>query len=367
MGLIFRKSRNRADIKELHLKLQQSNRTREFYLRTLQTIFQLLKEFALDQDEIDAGGYRNQIDFLRKKFEQEHEIKSISAFFRKSKESILKFINKQKRYIEDRDAELREIIEIMSKALTSQNDENRKYHQSIYKRSEKIERITHLDDLRKIRAALEKEIEQLRRDIKSKQTMEESRMKALDQEINVLNRELQKAKEEALTDALTGLSNRKAFDQFIVDLSDRSIVGRGSFALLLLDIDDFKKINDTYGHQTGDDILVLIAKKCRERVRSNDFIGRYGGEEFVVILPSSSLRNGVKRGRQIRKAIESAHYKHTLDGTDSGITLRITVSIGVSVFRRGDTSAMVIERADKALYRAKGTGKNRVVSEKEID
>ena len=367
MEFTFRKSKSKTAIQKLHRKLKESNLKQEFYLHTLRTMLQFLKEFALDQNEIDTGAYKRQIDLLRKKFDDEQEIKPIAVYFKKSKENILGFINKQKGYIEDRDAELREIIEIMSKALTSQNDENRKYHQSIYKRSEKIERITLLDDLRKIRAALEQEIKQLRRDVESKQIMEENRMKALDREINVLSRELQKAKREALTDALTGLSNRKAFDQFIIDLSNKSALGNGSFALLLLDIDDFKKINDTYGHQTGDNILVLIARECRGIIRSNDFAGRYGGEEFVLILPSSSLRNGVKKARQIRKAIASAHYKHTLDGTDSGITLRITVSIGVSVFRKDDTSATVLERADKALYKAKGTGKNRVVSEKEID
>jgi diguanylate cyclase len=367
MGFFFSKAKDQTAIQKLHQKLRQSSKKQDFYLQSLRTMLQLLKEFAMDQGEIDTSDYKKQIDLLRKKFDEKHEITLLITLFKNSKENILEFIGKQKEYVEDRDKELREIIDIMSKALSDQNDENRQYHQSIYKRSEKIERITHLDDLRKIRNAFEQEIKQLRSDIKNKQAMEKNRMKALDQEINLLSRELQKAKKEALTDALTGLSNRKAFDQFLAGLSNKGNLANGSFALLLLDIDDFKKINDTYGHQTGDNILVLIAGKCREIVRSNDFIGRYGGEEFAVILPSSSLRNGVKKGRQIKKAISAARHKHTLNGADTGITLRITVSIGVSVFRGGDTPEMVIERADKALYAAKSAGKNRVVSETEID
>lgn len=367
MGIFFRKSKDKTAVRKLHQKLQQSDLKQEFYLQALRTMLKLLKEFAMDQGEINPGDYKRHLDLLRKKLDEKHEVKSLATLFKKSKKNILGFISKQKEYIEDRDRELREIIDIMSKALSQQNDENRQYHQSIYNRSEKIERITLLDDLRKIRNALEQEIKQLRLDVKSKQATEEERMKTLDQEISLLNRELHKAKKEALTDALTGLSNRKAFDQFMFDLSNKGNLGNGSFALLLLDIDDFKKINDTYGHQTGDNILVLIAGKCREIIRSGDFIGRYGGEEFAVILPSSSLKNGVKKGRQINKAISAAHYKHTLNGADTGITLRITISIGVSVFRKGDTSETVIERADKALYAAKGAGKDRVVSEKEID
>jgi diguanylate cyclase len=367
MGLFFRTSKDKTAIQKLQKKLQQSGIKQKFYLNALQTMLQLLKEFAMDHGEINTDGYKRQIDLLHKKFDENHEVeKPIIALFKQSKQTISRFINEQMGYIKDRDRELREIIDIMSKALAAQNDENRQFNQSINRHSEKIERITHLDDLRKIRSALEQQIEQLRRDVINKQAMEEARMKAMGQEINLLSRELKMAKQEALTDSLTGLSNRKAFDQYITDLSARCAMGNGSFALLLLDIDDFKNINDTYGHQTGDTILVKIAGKCRETTRSKDFIGRYGGEEFAVILPSSSLRNGVKRGRQIKKSIAATHYKHKYENTDTGITLRITVSIGVSVFRKGDTSAMVIERADKALYAAKETGKNRVVSEKEI-
>jgi diguanylate cyclase len=368
MGLFFRKSKDKTAIQKLHKKLQQISIKQKFYLNAIQTMLHFLKEFAIDHSEINTDGYKRQIDLLRKKFDEDHEVeKPMITLFKQSKETILGFINEQMGYIKDRDREFREIIDIMSKALAAQNDENRQFNRSINKRSDKIERITHLDDLRKIRSALEQEIDQLRRDVINKQAMEEERMKALGQEINSLSRELKMAKQEALTDSLTGLSNRKAFDQYIADLSTRSAMGNGAFALLLLDIDDFKKINDTYGHQTGDTILEKIAGKCRETTRSNDFIGRYGGEEFAVILPSSSLRNAVKRGRQIKKSIAATHYKHKYENTDTGITLRVTVSIGVSVFRKGDTFSMVIERADKALYAAKEAGKNRVVSEKEID
>ena len=327
-------------------------------------MLQLLDEFVLDRREIDADSFKKQIDLLRRKLDEERDVKSLTTFFKQLKESILQFIQKQKGYIDDRDAEMRQIIDVMTKAIATQNDENRQYHKSIYQQSEKIERITQLDDLRKIRTALEKEIMQIRSNIEAKQAKEKDRMKALGQEINSLSRELKKAKAEALTDALTGLSNRKAFDQLIVDLSRKSSLGIHTFALLLLDIDDFKKINDTYGHQVGDDILVLIGEKCRENVRSNDFIGRYGGEEFVMVLPSSSLKNAVKKGRQLKKAIEKIRYKYKMDGENSGITLRITVSIGVGAFRKGDSVKHVIERADRALYAAKDAGKTKSLQKK---
>ena len=364
--MFFRKSKDSAVVKKLQDKIQRRTLQRNFYLQGFQAMLQLLDEFVLDRREIDADSFKKQIDLLRRKLDEERDVKSLTTFFKQLKESVLQFIQKQKKYIDDRDAEMRQIIDVMTKAIATQNDENRQYHKSIYQHSEKIERITQLDDLRKIRTALEKEIMQIRSNIEAKQAKEKDRMKALGQEINSLSRELKKAKAEALTDALTGLSNRKAFDQLIVGLSRKSSLGNHTFALLLLDIDDFKKINDTYGHQVGDDILVLIGEKCRENVRSNDFIGRYGGEEFVMVLPSSSLKNAVKKGRQLKKAIEKIRYKYRMDGENSGITLRITVSIGVSAFKKGDTVKHIIERADKALYAAKDAGKNQIITEKDL-
>ena len=134
--------------------------------------------------------------------------------------------------------------------------------------------------------------------------------------------------------------------------------------MLMLDIDNFKTINDTYGHSVGDRVLLAFAKKCKQFVRENDFLARYGGEEFAIVLPGSSLRNAAKRARQICKSIAAARY--AIQDTGSGDVLKVTTSIGVSVKRKKDTAASLIDRADKALYMAKQSGKNRVVTEKKI-
>jgi len=137
------------------------------------------------------------------------------------------------------------------------------------------------------------------------------------------------------------------------------------FALLMIDIDDFKRINDAYGHLAGDSVLVAMVNKCRKSVRSEDLLARYGGEEFAILLIGASLRNVVKKGRQICESIGSTRY--VLEGMPVREPLTITVSIGVSAWCQGDTAADLVGRADKALYQAKAAGKNRVVSEKDIN
>ena len=145
--------------------------------------------------------------------------------------------------------------------------------------------------------------------------------------------------------------------------SRREVSGKG-FSLLMVDLDNFKTINDTYGHLTGDRVLVALVQKCKGMLRGDDTIARYGGEEFAIILPGASLRNSVKKGKQICQAIAGTRY--AIDEGAPGDYLSVTVSVGVSTLHKGDTVAEVIDRADRALYHAKGTGKNRVVSERQL-
>ncbi|MCP4690994.1 MAG: diguanylate cyclase [Desulfobacterales bacterium] len=366
MGLFSKKTDEEATVEDLSEKLGKSEEKREFFLLSIRAMLQLLKEFALDQNEINSKGYKKQIDRIQKKFVEEKEVRPIRSLFDKSKQAILSFISNQKRYIKEREDELRDIIDLMSTAMVTLNTENQAYHGNIYKQSEKIEKITLLDDIRKIRNALETEVSQMRKFIREKQTREEKRMKTLTLKVDALNDELKKAKEEASTDGLTGVFNRLTFDRYIQDLVEKNTVKKTPFAMLIIDIDDFKKVNDAYGHQTGDSILVSMTRKCKEAIRGDDFLGRYGGEEFVVLLPGASLKNAIKKGRQICKIVAATKYKYVVNDEDAGITLRVTVSIGVSAYRKGDTVGSVIERADKALYLAKESGKNCVISEKNI-
>ena len=175
---------------------------------------------------------------------------------------------------------------------------------------------------------------------------------------------MEKVRAESVTDGLTGIYNRKAFDNQIGELVEKDTISRSPFALLMLDIDDFKKINDNYGHQTGDRVILAVINKCRQSIRGEDFLARYGGEEFAIILPDASLRNAVKKANHICKSIAAARY--CLDNVPGSPTLSVTISIGVSSLQRADTVVAVTQRADKALYAAKYAGKNCVISEKEV-
>ncbi|MDR2614859.1 MAG: diguanylate cyclase [Candidatus Accumulibacter sp.] len=166
----------------------------------------------------------------------------------------------------------------------------------------------------------------------------------------------------ATTDGLTGLNNRRYF----FELADREFVRYKRYgaplSVFMIDIDHFKRINDTHGHAVGDRVLMHLAKTLTDEVRDSDIVGRYGGEEFAVILPETNLETALDIAERVRQAVEN-DAAHTEESGD----IRYTLSIGVSTFIRDvQAVATVFETADKGLYEAKAAGRNRVVA-KEIE
>ena len=174
-----------------------------------------------------------------------------------------------------------------------------------------------------------------------------------------LQRDLENVRREALTDGLTNLSNRKAFDNELRRISEETQVTGGTFALLMLDIDYFKSFNDNYGHQVGDQVLRLVARTLTDGVKGRDVAARYGGEEFAIILPDTELQAAVIVGNALRKAVATKDVINRNTGDKLG---RITMSVGCAEFSAGENLQDLIERADAALYTAKHNGRNQVAA-----
>ncbi len=188
----------------------------------------------------------------------------------------------------------------------------------------------------------------------------EERLSDSRQEINRLQRNLEVARNESLTDPLTSLSNRKFFDQALTKSIAEATADKEAMSLIMTDIDHFKTFNDTYGHLTGDQVLRLVALSVKQNVKGQDVAARYGGEEFAVILPDTILRSAVTVADHIRRAVMSKELMKRSTGEHLG---RVTISIGVASLRPGDTAQSLIGRADACLYAAKRTGRNRVICE----
>jgi two-component system cell cycle response regulator len=167
------------------------------------------------------------------------------------------------------------------------------------------------------------------------------------------------AVELAITDPLTGLHNRRYLDSHLRSLVDRSAQAGKPVAVLAFDLDFFKGINDTYGHDAGDDVLREFAHRLKKSVRGIDLVVRQGGEEFVVVMPETDSAHAAKVADRLRQDVEGEVFK-----TRAGDSIPVTVSVGVSDFHgEKDTADALLRRADQALYAAKRDGRNRVVAD----
>ena len=223
-------------------------------------------------------------------------------------------------------------------------------------------------DLESLKQALEQRLEGLLQSVSSHQRQRDSgsddvaerlqglvkRVAEMEQEAQQFREHIEEQRQKSLLDPLTGLPNRAAWSERLdLEVARRQRYG-GQLLLAVLDVDHFKRINDGYGHLAGDRVLKIIAGELSKRLRKTDFIARFGGEEFVLLIPATPLEGGVQLLETLRAAIEACpfHFK--------GEPVTITFSAGIAEFRNGEATEVTFERADQALYRAKGAGRNRV-------
>jgi diguanylate cyclase (GGDEF)-like protein len=166
-------------------------------------------------------------------------------------------------------------------------------------------------------------------------------------------------KQMAITDKLTGLYNRRYFIELLKNEIERSKRSKNPLSIAVLDIDNFRDYNNNHGHLVGDKLLSEFAMIMKKSIRTIDTAGRYGGEEFIVLLPETGPSDASIAGERIRKAIAETYF----EGEEDQPLGRVTVSIGIATCLNGSlTEEELIKEADKALYKAKNAGKNRVVS-----
>lgn len=192
-----------------------------------------------------------------------------------------------------------------------------------------------------------------------------NRLDSSSEEVESLKKELATEKEKAVTDPLTGLANRRALETELKRKIQAAQEKNSSLCLLMLDIDYFKRINDTHGHLVGDKVLTITATLLKDQVKGKDFTARYGGEEFVVILPDTPIVGAMILAEKIRVNVEGLQLQ-VKKGKEKESVGKVTISIGVARYNSSESMEDLIARADKCLYHSKATGRNRVTGENMI-
>jgi diguanylate cyclase len=245
-------------------------------------------------------------------------------------------------------------VERLSEMSTSASG----YHERIEGYASRLEQADELSDLQNIVADLVSDTRSMQVDMmRARDEILEARKQAehAEERVRQLEAELETVSEQVREDQLTGTLNRRGLEDAMQREIARAQRKHTPLTIAILDLDNFKKLNDTYGHQAGDDALVHLANVVRKTLRPTDTVARFGGEEFVIVLAETELNAAVEVMRRLQRELTRRFFLH---GNER---LLITFSAGVAQLNANETPDAVIARADKAMYQAKLQGKNRVV------
>ncbi|MGE0401749.1 MAG: diguanylate cyclase [Kofleriaceae bacterium] len=348
--------RERRERGALSMELS-SSRTRVATLEeTALSLVDCVQALVLDIEEIGAAEVRDALGTLRGRIRAGDEAAHVAENLAVARRATLAFADAERAHLADRDAELQRIIAVLTDGLAAIAKGTAAYHRQMLDTGSRFEAAGKLSDLVKVRAAITTEVRTLREVVTERQVADAKVTQDLKTEVEHLRTKVEKATHAARVDPLTQAANRAAFDEELARRCTTAASGGEGFALLLADIDHFKSINDTHGHPVGDRVLNALVTFLRDRVRRDDMIARWGGEEFAVLLPGASLRVAFAKAKTLVEELAVSDWT-----IDQARTLRFTASFGVTAWGAGDEPAAMIERVDQALYAAKRGGRNRAV------
>jgi diguanylate cyclase len=257
-------------------------------------------------------------------------------------------VERHKKHRASMRAEIADLLALFRDVTLSVAGEGQAFTTEMHESAARFSALGQISDVRLLKERLQREVVRLRDTAKAGEQRWQAVVKSFKDRVEQLEEQLLTTQQEASLDALTGVANRRLFDRTLKDLLKD---GTRRFALVLIDVDDFKTVNDQRGHEAGDRVLQAIAHTFATSVRSEDMVARIGGDEFAVILENVTLAQATSRVTGIATRLATA----SPDGEPS-----IRVSCGVAEFSAGDTSQSLTKRADEALYDAKRQGKGRV-------
>lgn len=336
---------------KLEIRRGDDAEVQETLRRLLHLLIENIAELVGDEQWL-----KGQITLIRQVIESPLDMRALEEAEKKLKDIIFKQ-GVLKKSLADAKLALKNMLASFIDRLSEMSATAGGFHDKISVCAEKIAKA---DDISQL-ASVVGEVMSATRDVqsamlRSRDELQASKKKVeeTEQKVAELEAELQQLSDRMQEDALTGALNRRGLDTAFEREAARADRRSSGMCVALLDIDNFKKLNDTYGHQTGDEALIHLAHLVQRNIRPHDVLARYGGEEFVILLPDTNLEEASVVLTRLQRELTKEFFLHGQD------KLLITFSAGVAVRQPGETQAQVLERSDKALYAAKAAGKNRV-------
>lgn len=350
-------SRLAAQLKQFWLKVELRVEPDEELLDNLMRLLGLVVN-NLGELVDDDQWIHGQIAILRDLVNQPVELVTIREAGRHFKEVIFKQ-SQLKSSLRDAKATLKNLLAVFVERLGEVTENTVDYHGKIGRYADRISATDNLEGLRTLIDELMSDTRSMQVDmLRSRDELLEARQQAqsAEQRVHELEGELERVSGQVREDQLTGALNRRGMEDAMTREIARANRSKKPLCVAVLDVDNFKRLNDTYGHSAGDAALVHLAKVIKHTVRPTDVIARFGGEEFVIILTETGRNEAVKVTERLQRELTRRFFLHNNE------RLLMTFSAGVAEYRQGDSDESLFQRADKAMYQAKVQGKNRVVS-----
>ena len=322
-------------------------------LHLLQLIIENISELTLDDQWLHG-----QIAMVLELFNQPLNLRQLDDVERRMKEVIYKQSNLKKHLSEAQDR-LKAMLASFVDRLADFSESTSGYHDKIERCVEKIGKASDIAELSDVLDEVMRETRVIQLNAQhSRDELKEMRRRVdeSEKEVSRLQSELEHASEMVRHDALTGALNRKGMDEVLEREVAHATRHDSALCIAMLDIDNFKRLNDTHGHHVGDDALVHLAHVTRETIRPQDSLARYGGEEFVILLPDTTLNEAVQTITRVQRELTRKFFLNKNE------KLLITFSAGVAEKGYDEPADLALKRADAAMYLAKRSGKNRVVA-----
>jgi diguanylate cyclase len=261
-------------------------------------------------------------------------------------------------YHSEREKELSEVISILTDAAKLSLGESASFHSQVLQTADRFTAITEIENIRELKRRMSDELDTLRRVVAEKQERDQQAFARLSSRVETLQGRLAVVEEEITLDPLTAVGNRRRFELALPRMVSAAKDAGAPLSLCLVDIDEFKSVNDTHGHPIGDRVLVGVAQLLTKAVRQSDVVARYGGDEFVLLLANTAAADVEARMRKLVADIAACTYDYELLGRRE--TVRFTVSCGLADLAPGESQDELMMRVDEALYEAKKKGRNRL-------
>jgi diguanylate cyclase len=325
--------------------------------RLCDRLLSLISGIAAEAENPNTAEFRSGLEGCRAKFFKVTDLSVLEDTVETCLQLCIDYFRRSREYSLEREEELEQVVDVLRKAVADFSGKSVSFNDSLLESSVRFSRLSSIEDIRELRRRLVEEVGELERAIVERRKQEETAFLQVSGRIDHLQAKLNEAKREASQDWLLQVANRRSFDQMIDDWV--RIPERQPFVLAMLDVDEFKRINDTHGHLIGDQVLLCVCKWINNNIRSADFLARYGGDEFAALLSGISLAEAEKKFGSLLEKIAESPFEYKEEKVRA---VRVTVSCGLADYIAGDTAEALVGRADSALYEAKKAGKNRLVA-----